>query len=87
MFDKARNDERVNIITKCRLDIKGRRYDCILDNISTIGASVEINASDQDSIHIGDTGTLHVLLLSAVQYLFKVVRTDSNRIGLQFLDR
>lgn len=86
MFDKIRTDERINIITKCSLDIKGTKYDCILDNISTVGASIEINGSDQCCIHIGDVGTLHVLLLSVVQYLCKVVRTDSNGIGLQFVD-
>jgi len=84
MFEKTREDERVNIITRCRLDIKGTKYDGIVDNISTVGASVEINASDQNNIRIGDTGILYVLLLSTVQYLFKVVRNDTNRIGLQF---
>ena len=84
MFDKDRKDERVNIITKCRLDINGTKYDGIVDNISTLGASVEINASDQNNIGIGDTGTLYVLLLSTVQYYIEVVRIDSNRIGLKF---
>jgi hypothetical protein len=87
MSNKTRNDERVNIITKCSFDVKGSKYDCILDNISTIGASIEINASDQNIIQIGDVGTLHVLLLSTVQYFCKVVRTDSKRIGLQFVDQ
>jgi len=86
MFVKARKDERVNVITKCSLEIKGKRYVCILDNISTTGASIELNGSDQNNIHIGDVGTLHVLLLSMVQYLCKVVRTDTNGIGLQFVD-
>ena len=86
MYDKQRNDERINIITKCSLVINNTKYYCILDNISTIGASIEINASDQNRIHIGDTGTLHVLLLSAVKYLCKIVRTDSNRVGVQFID-
>jgi ribosomal protein S1 len=85
MFDETRNDERVKIVTKCSLDIKGTKYDCIVENISTVGASVEINGSDQNSIHIGDMGTLHVLLLSVVQYFFKVVRIDSKGVGLQFV--
>ena len=85
MYDKQRNDERVNVITKCSLDINGTKYYCILDNISTIGASIEIDASDKNNIQIGDVGTLHVLLLSTVQYLCKVVRADSNRVGLQFI--
>ncbi len=85
MYDKQRSDERINIITKCSLDINGTKYYGILDNISTIGASIEINTSDKINIQIGDIGTLHVLLLSTVQYLCKVVRTDSNRVGLQFI--
>lgn len=86
MFEKTRDDERINITTKCSLDIKGTSYDCILDNISTIGAAIEINGSDQNNIQIGDVGTLHVFLLSLVQYLCKVVRMDSKGIGLQFID-
>jgi len=86
MYDKQRSDERFNIITKCSLNINDTMYDCIVVNISTVGASIEINASDQFNIHIGDIGTLYVLLLSTVQYLCKVVRTDSNRVGLQFVD-
>lgn len=85
MFDETRNDERIRIVTKCSLDIKGTKYDCILENISTVGASIEIDGSDQNNIHIGDAGTLHVLLLSVVQYPCKVVRTDSKGVGLQFV--
>lgn len=84
MLDKDREDKRLIIKTECRLDIKGTKYVGIVDNISTLGASVEINASDQNSIRIGDTGTLYVLLLSTIEYHFKVVRIDANRIGLQF---
>lgn len=85
MFDETRNDERVNIVTKCILDINGARYDCILDNISTLGASIEMNGSDQGTVHVGDVGTLHVLLISVVQYLCRVVRIDSRGVGLQFV--
>ncbi|MFA7405393.1 MAG: PilZ domain-containing protein [Pelobacteraceae bacterium] len=86
MFDKTRNDERVNIVTKCSLDINGAKYDCIVDNISTIGASIEMNGLDQSTLHIGDVGTLHVLLISVVEYLCKVVRIDSKGVGLQFVE-
>ena len=85
MLDKDREDERVIIKTKCRLDIKGTKYDGIVDNISTLGASVEINASIKNKIRIGDTGALYVLLLSTIKYLFKVVRIDTKNIGLQFI--
>lgn len=84
MFDKDRGDERVIIKTRCRFDIKGTKYDGTVDNISTLGASVEINASNK-KIRVGDTGTLYVLLLSSIKYLFKVVRIDTKSIGLQFI--
>lgn len=87
MFDKTRNEERVNVVTRCTLDIKGTRFDCIVDNISTEGASVKFIGSDQNDIHIGDQGTLNVLLLSVVQYLCRVVRIDTDGVGLQFVDR
>ncbi|OGU18136.1 MAG: hypothetical protein A2076_05965 [Geobacteraceae bacterium GWC2_53_11] len=86
MFDETRNDERVNIVTKCSLDINGTKYDCIVDNISTLGASIEMNGLDQITLHVGDVGTLHVLLISIVQYLCKIVRIDSHGVGLQFVD-
>ena len=86
MNDKQRSDQRVPLITKCHLDINGKTYNCLVDNISITGASVEMTAADQNGINVGDTGTLHVLLLSPVKYLFKVARVNSNQIGLQFVD-
>lgn len=86
MYDKQRRDKRLTLITQCLLNIGDSSYNCLVDNISTIGASVEIDASDQNYIHVGDIGTLNVLLLSPVKYLCKVVRINSNQIGLQFVD-
>jgi hypothetical protein len=87
MINKQRSDERVNFITKCRLDINGTIYDGLVDNISTTGASIEMTDSGQIDIHVGDMGTLKVLLLSPVKYLCKVVRINSNQIGLQFIEQ
>jgi hypothetical protein len=86
MYDKARSDERLTLKTGCQLDANGMIYDALIDNISTVGASIEIAELAQKDIKVGDTGTLHVLLLSPVQYLCKVVRIDANQIGLQFVD-
>ena len=86
MFDTHRNDERISFTTNGFLDIKGLKYSCLVDNISTTGVLIEINATDQEYIRLGDIGTLNVMLLSPVNYLCRVVRIESNQIGLQFLD-
>jgi PilZ domain len=84
MYDKQRSDERFALTTKCHLDMSGITYDCLVDNISANGASIDITLSDHGEIREGEMGTLHVLLLTPVTYSCKVVRIDSNRIGLQF---
>jgi hypothetical protein len=81
-----RGDARVEYIIKCELDIRGTIYKCLLDNLSTTGASVEMPPSDQHDIHLGEIGTLTVLLASPVKYLCTVVRIKSTQLGLQFLD-
>ena len=86
MYDKARSDERLTLKTECHLDMNGITYNALIDNISAVGASIEITALAQKDINVGDMGTLHVLLLSPVQYLCKIVRIDANQIGLQFVD-
>lgn len=85
MHAKQRSDERVKFTTKCQLDINGKKYNCLVDNISTTGASIEMTASEQNYIQVGEMGTLKVLLLSPVKYLCKVVRVNSNQIGLHFV--
>jgi hypothetical protein len=81
-----RGDARVEYITKCEFDIKGIVYKCLLDNLSTTGASVEMTSSYQDYIQVGETGMLTILLSSPVKYLCTVVRIKSTQLGLQFLD-
>ncbi len=82
-----RSDERLTFITKCQLDINGIKYNCLVENISTAGALIEMTASDQNCIHVGEMGTLDVLLLAPVKYRCKVVRINSNQIALQFVDQ
>lgn len=84
MHAKKRSDERVKFTTKCQLDINGKKYNCLVDNISTTGASIELTASDLNHIQVGELGTLKVILLSPVKYLCRVVRVSSNQIGLHF---
>jgi hypothetical protein len=81
-----RCDDRFPFVTKCRLDINDCNYSCLIDNLSTAGASVEMTDEEYERIHVGDTGALTVLLLTSVTYLCTVVRMDADRIGLQFID-
>lgn len=85
--DKQRSDSRVDLLTRCQLEIKGKKYDCLVDNISTTGASVEITTIDMEQIQVGDTGKLDVLLLSPVTYCCKVVRRSTEQIGVRFVDQ
>jgi PilZ domain len=86
MNEKQRSDNRVALLTKCQLDINGRKYSCLVDNISTTGAAIEMTVLDHDDIQVGEMGTLNVLLLSPVRYRCRVVRIDSNQIGVQFVE-
>ena len=84
---KQRGDSRVELLTKCQLEIKGKKYNCLVDNISTTGASIEMADTDLDNIQVGDTGTLVVLLLFPVTYHCRVVRRSSDQIGVQFVEQ
>jgi len=86
MYEQQRSEERVTFTTMCLLDIRGNKYHCLVGNISTAGACIEVNDSDQKCIHLGDGGSLKVLLLSPVQYQCRVVRKNINEIGLEFVD-
>ena len=67
------------------MDINGAHYNCLVDNISTIGALIEVTASEQKHISVGETGILNTVLLSPVKFLCKVVRINLNQVGLQFV--
>jgi hypothetical protein len=81
-----RCDERISFKTRCILDVKGKKLSCLVDNISNVGALIEVAPSDRGSIKSGDVCSLKVLLLSAVNYTCKVVRIDTNQIGVSFLE-
>ena len=87
MYKLERSDERIPFITKGLLEIKGVKCTCLVDNISTTGALIEVGASDQMQLCMGDVGTLKVLLLSPVNYICQVVRINSNQIGLHFIEQ
>jgi hypothetical protein len=84
MDSKDRVDERVTLFTKCRLEIDGRKSDCLVENISTVGALIRVDATDYKYISVGDRGTIAVLLLTPVHYVCSVIRKEHGQIGLQF---
>ncbi len=86
-MDKQRSDQRVNYISKCLLDVHGTIYPGILENISKTGAAIEIVETLPHTIQCGETCILSTLLLSPVKYSCKILRIDSKRIALQFLDQ
>jgi hypothetical protein len=85
MSDIHRSDERLPFISTCLLDINGNKISCIIDNISSEGALIEVSDSDQSSLHTGEIGILKALLLSPVEYFCRIIRISSNKIGLKFI--
>jgi len=85
--EQHRSESRVEFLTKCQLEINGKKYNCLLGNISTTGAAVQIVDTEHDCIQVGNTGRLDVLLLSPVSYHCRIVRIDSNQIAVQFIDQ
>jgi hypothetical protein len=81
-----RRDERLDLTTKGRLAISGKVYDCIIDNISPVGAAIDMTLTKTPVLQVGQMGTLNVLLLSPVRFHFRVVRTSSTRVGVEFVD-
>jgi hypothetical protein len=87
MFDKERNDERFPLRTRCILIINGSKHTCLVNDISTLGALVEVSSTYHNKIQLGDMGTLSVLLLSFVTYPCEVIRIIGNKIALHFLEQ
>jgi hypothetical protein len=84
---KKRSDERVNFVSNSILIHKGEKFPCLLNNISTSGALIEMEGPVPDTIQGEDTCILNVLLLSPVKYNCKVVHLDSVHVGLQFISQ
>ncbi|QEM67507.1 PilZ domain-containing protein [Geobacter sp. FeAm09] len=81
-----RSDKRFAIRTKCCLTINGGEYPCLIDNLSTTGASIEMDGPLREGIEVGATGSLTVLLLTTVEYRCRIVRVDAPHLGVQFID-
>jgi hypothetical protein len=86
-MSKERSDERITFISKGLLGDKGEKFPCLLGNISTTGALIEMGGGVADIIQVGDICTLDVVLLRPVTYTCKVVHRDAVHVGLQFIDQ
>lgn len=86
-MDKTRSDERVTFISHCILIYNGVEFPCLLNNISTTGALIEMNGPFPHAIQSEDACTLKVLLLSPVKYRCTVVHLDAAHVGLKFVDQ
>jgi hypothetical protein len=86
-MDKQRGEERVTFISKGLLSDKGEKFPCLLENISTAGALIEMKEGIPDIIQVGDICMLDVVLLRPVHYTCKVVHIEGVHVGLQFLDQ
>jgi hypothetical protein len=84
MYDKERLDARVTILTKCILEIENKKFDCLVENISTEGALIKVDKTSQGFISVGDTGIIKVLLLSPVNFVCSIVRKYPEHVGLKF---
>lgn len=89
MYDVKRHGGRVVCDDKCLLVYNGKRYDCILENISVSGALLRCNDSFPKRMNPGDT--CGILLCSdptlcPSEYRSKVARHDASKIALQFLE-
>jgi hypothetical protein len=84
MDSKDRIDKRFTLLTKCHLDIDGRRSDGLAENVSTVGALIKVDDTDYKYISVGDKGTITILLLTPVEYVCTVIRKEHGEVGLQF---
>jgi hypothetical protein len=87
VYEKNRNNDRIQFRSRCLLIINELKHTCLVTNMSTTEALVEISALYRNSIKVGDCGTVKVLLHLAVTYPCKVVSIDDNVIRLNFLNQ
>lgn len=88
MHDK-RSVQRVLCVSKCLLIHNGSKYVGILEDISLAGALVTTTSSLPYVIQIGDTCSLLFCgdqALCPNEYNSKVVRINSPKVGLQFIE-
>lgn len=80
---------RIPCNSLCILNYQGTDYHGMIDNVSLSGALVRLHASVPPGIQSGDECCLMLCNdpgVCPVRYTCKVVRIDSNYIGLEFVE-
>lgn len=86
-MDKA--GTRIHCDKLCLLSYEGNKYHGVIENVSLTGTLIKID--DTIPIAISPGATCSLMIYSEppechAEYRCLVVRVDSNRIGLQFLE-
>jgi PilZ domain len=87
-YDCQRYGTRVDHERKCYLSHNGVKYSCHMKNISISGALVCVPDFPLHPIQSGDTCGLFLTAeptQAPVEYMSRVARLESSKIGLQFL--
>jgi c-di-GMP-binding flagellar brake protein YcgR len=80
---------RIVCEAKCILSFDGFDFQGVIENLSLSGALIKLNNNLPNTIHPGDNCDLMFNSdpdLYPVKYTSKVVRVDSEIIGIQFLE-
>lgn len=88
-MDRAELSTRIHCDTLCLLSYAGKQYHGIIENVSLTGALIKIDNTVPIVISPGVTCSLVIYSEppdSNSEYKCLVVRVDSNRIGLKFLE-
>jgi hypothetical protein len=64
----------------------GRKISCDVENISNHGALLRVNSPIDDLFQRGNIFCLQTVFLSPVAFKCEVVRVNSTRIAVQFID-
>lgn len=88
-MDKMVKHSRIVCSAKCVLNIDGFDYHGVIENISLSGALIKLDNMVSHKLSSGDK--CHMMLCSnldsyPVKYTSKVVRYDSEVIGIEFLE-
>jgi len=80
---------RIAIKEKCTLSFNGLDFQGVSENVSLSGALIKLNDKITNNIHPGDNCDLmfnNERHFYPIKYISKVVRVDSENIGIQFFE-
>jgi len=87
LYDVQRQGWRVECGDKCVLKHSGKRTECVLIDLSISGVLISCTGDVAENIYPGEICGIHLCGDSQVcpsEIACRVVRRDSDRIGLQF---